>query len=88
MAVPHEMRQISSGAAADSISLMEGAEVEAVGPPIAPRSGAFTVDDVRVAATAIVVNGKSAGAQSFAAMRPAPSFTYTAIGPGLNSAGG
>lgn len=65
--VPREVRNIAPGdnGSERKVSLFKGAKIEARGYQEAPRYGVISAFPNRVAATALIVNGKSAGAIGF-----------------------
>jgi hypothetical protein len=68
--VPREERQIDPGAAGTvrRAGLFRGADVEVTGYPEAPLYGVMSIYPQRIAATAIVVNGREVGAVGFPRM--------------------
>jgi len=68
--VPREERQVDPGAAgtARRAGLFKGADVEVTGYPEAASYGVMSIYPERIAATAIVVNGRAVGAVGFPRM--------------------
>jgi polyisoprenoid-binding protein YceI len=75
--VPPEMRHITTVPV--SAPLTTGAQVVATGWPVAPRSGSVSMYDNYIAATAVVINGKSAGASTFSQTLTPPSSPYEPV---------
>lgn len=80
--VPPEMRQVV--AVTNHAPLTTGVQVVATGWPVAPRYGSVSIYDNHIAATAIVIDGKSAGASTFSQTLAPPSFPYEPVNSQVN----